>query len=174
MYACDVCVFVCVCVCVCVCVFLQPSAFAAPGSASRVKKQEVARQHAQGSYGLFHEVLGTRPHSPPCLSCFSVWVRNVFMVIQRQQQHTQRIKIRFFYFYFFYCFLSPILRFVFRALSQHCSPDLPVIEPLGPQILATFSFSPGRSTMHMDVLVLVCLAFGLAASSLLIFFFATR
>ena len=63
----------------------------------------------------------------------------------------------------------------FRFMDrQHCSPDLPVIEPLGPQILATFSFSPERSTMHVDVVVLVCLAFGLAASSLLIFFYATR
>ena len=66
---------------------------------------------------------------------------------------------------------SLFFRFMDR---QHCSPDLPVIEPLGPQILATFSFSPERSTMHVDVVVLVCLAFGLAASSLLIFFYATR
>lgn len=57
---------------------------------------------------------------------------------------------------------------------QHCSPDLPVIKPLGPQILATFSFSPERSTMYLDVAALVCIALGLSASSLLVFFLATR
>lgn len=49
-----------------------------------------------------------------------------------------------------------------------------MIEPLGPQILTTFSFSPERSTMHLDVVVLVFLAIGLATSSLLVFFLATR
>lgn len=49
-----------------------------------------------------------------------------------------------------------------------------MIEPLGPQILTTFSFSPERSTMRMDVAVLVCLAAGLATTSLLVFFLATR
>lgn len=58
--------------------------------------------------------------------------------------------------------------------AQHCSPDLPVIEPLGPQILSTFSFSPERSTMHFDAAVLVFLALGLSVGSLLVFFFATR
>ncbi|CAN0017439.1 unnamed protein product, partial [Ectocarpus fasciculatus] len=62
----------------------------------------------------------------------------------------------------------------YRIEGSHCSPDLPVIMPLGPQILATFSFSPERSTMHKDVLVLASLALGLSVSSLLVFFLATR
>ncbi|CAN0134673.1 unnamed protein product, partial [Ectocarpus sp. 4 AP-2014] len=62
----------------------------------------------------------------------------------------------------------------YRIEGSHCSPDLPVIMPLGPQILATFSFSTERSTMHKDMLVLVSLAVGLSVSSLLVFFLATR
>ncbi|CAM9471474.1 unnamed protein product, partial [Hapterophycus canaliculatus] len=62
----------------------------------------------------------------------------------------------------------------YRIEGSHCSPDLPVIEPLGPQILATFSFSSERSTMHLDVVILLFIALGLSVTSLLIFFFATR
>lgn len=65
-------------------------------------------------------------------------------------------------------------RFPLRLLWQHCSPDLPLIEALGPQILATFSFSTKRLTMHLNVVMLVFLAAALAAASLAIFFQATR
>lgn len=49
-----------------------------------------------------------------------------------------------------------------------------MIEPLGPEILTTFSFASDQPTMHMDVLILFVLALAAWVGSLLVFFFATR
>jgi ABC-type multidrug transport system ATPase subunit len=52
-------------------------------------------------------------------------------------------------------FSDPLSERPYRIEGSHCSPDLPVVEPLGPEILHTFDFDDSYSTMWGDIGALI-------------------
>lgn len=69
---------------------------------------------------------------------------------------------------------SPTVRFFFFLLAQKCSPDLPVIKPLGETILKALGFDPSLQRMRDDVGSLALVALVMATLSFIVFYAFTR